>query len=100
MLSARQKKYLTLNSSITGLSIKKKKIEDWQKSVKINGFRPNEYCTYFALDIKTHTIAFGLDKAFAVLLFNFVRLVITLKVKPNDLQDPPFCPYLRLLLTK
>ena len=31
---------------------------------------------------------------------NFVRMVITIKVKPNDLQDPPFCPCLRHLPTK
>ena len=27
-------------------------------------------------------------------------MVITLKLKPNDLQNPPFCPFLRHLLTK
>ena len=49
---------------------------------------------------KKNTTAYGLDKAFAAIFFNFVLLVITSKVKPNDLQDPPFCPYLRHLLTK
>ena len=43
---------------------------------------------------------YGLDKAFGVLFFNFVRLVITSKLKPNDLQNPPFRPFLRYLLTK
>ena len=49
---------------------------------------------------KESATAYGLDKAFAVLFFEFVLLVITLEVKPNDLKDPPFCPYLRHLLTK
>ena len=96
--------YFTLNSSITGLSIKKKKAEDNRsKSVKISRFRLNdEYLTYFAFSKKQkkNTTAYGLDKAFAVLFFNFVLLFITLKVKPNDRQDTPFCPYLRHLLTK
>ena len=43
---------------------------------------------------------YGLDKAFGVLFFNFVRLVITSKLKPNDLQNPPFRSFLRHLLTK
>ena len=49
---------------------------------------------------KKNTTAYGLDKAFAVLFFNFVLLVIMLEVKPNDLSTSTFCPYLRHLLTK
>ena len=34
-----------------------------------------------------------LDQVFGVLFFNFVRLVIASKLKPNDFHNPPFLPF-------
>ena len=72
-------------------------IKNRSKSVKISRSRlSDEYLTYFTFSKKnTHTIAYGLGKAFAVFSFSIFHTV-----KPNDLQDPFFCLYFCHLLTK
>ena len=94
MLRAK-KNVFTLNSSISGLYIKKNN----RRSAKNGQNRPKSVVFGYMMNISpisrsrkknTHTIAYGLDKAFAVSFFNFVGLVVTLNVIPNDFQNPHF----------
>ena len=77
---------------------------EWQKSVKIGqkqSFTARWWIFHgISLCLKKKASTYGLDKAFGIMFLNFVLLVITSKLKPNDLQNPPFRLFLHHFLTK